>query len=1256
MTGIKNKSAVEKRKLTIMNKRIKKEESKKLYHAKMEHKYILNAGATYATEKNVVVNKKFLPTAIKEIHRNRNKEKRERKALGDMFKETFFDGSDLTYKDKDGITHIKYNEIKRKVHEVLDKEFNNIPTNLQLLTFVTIKYTVGDVNKEDEVKTDDELLQENKIAIRYFNSDIGTMHSRNIIDEYTILCCKQFEKEMENIKGPSNLTLHSIMKLSIKTSRQKQVFGKSYIELPDHIKNKKACVNIKNTDDKCFLWSLLAYKHYDEIKNKDKNKTYNYEQFVDEIIEPDNFTYPVHIQHISEFERLNNLKINVFVLDDENTVKLEYNNFQRNKDNTVNLLLIYDGDKSHYVWIKDLSRLASSKTCHTKKYICNTCFLCFNSDKNLFNHLKYCGLEKCNVELPKEGSTTKFKNFGKEFMHPFHVVADFESTLEKVDQNNEFGKYQKHVQNSYGLKYNCIHNEFSEDVKIFNSANPEEVNISFIEELERLAKNSYELLQQNKTNIIMTNEDKMNHSKCNCCNNCKKEVNQETKVKHHDHITGQFISTLCNDCNLLFTYETFLPVYIHNLKGYDSHLFVTSLFTYGYQAEKSDNISCIPNNEERYISFSKHIEVGQRKVKNKETKKWELKPIMFEIRFLDTFAFMSTSIESLANNLKANCKTTEELRLVFKNTSEEFTNDEQFLLMTEKGVYPYDYISTYDKLNETKLPPQNAFYSQLYKKKCSNEDYQQAKKVWSTFQCESILDYHNIYLKSDVLLLADIWENFRAVCYKNYGLDCEYYYTSPSLSWDAMLKITNIELELITDLDQYLFIERGIRGGISQISHRHATANNKYMSTYDETKTESSIVYLDANNLYGHAMCQYLPYKDFEWSEEVFNVEDIMNLDDEGEKGYLFSVDLHIPEHLHDHFNNYPPCAENISIKKDDLSKWQQQDYKESKIEKLCITLKDKIDYVVNYRYLKLVLSLGVELVKVNKVLKYSQKDFMKQYIMLNTNLRTISKNDFEKDFYKLMNNSVYGKTMENVRNRINFRLISTEDESLRVKNMKRFTIFNENLVGVHIQKTLVKLTKPIYLGMNILDDSKHLMYNFHYNFMLKKIKRENIDLLFTDTDSLCYTIRNQDIFQIMKENKELFDLSNYPKDHELYDATNAKVIGKFKNESVKQITEFIGLRSKLYSYVVDKDSHSHNRCKGVKRNVVENELTIKDYKHTLETRESKKVTQNNIRSYGHQLFTEIQEKIALSAKDDKVYICDDNIRTYSFGHYKISK
>ena len=178
-------------------------------------------------------------------------------------------------------------------------------------------------------------------------------------------------------------------------------------------------------------------------------------------------------------------------------------------------------------------------------------------------------------------------------------------------------------------------------------------------------------------------------------------------------------------------------------------------------------------------------------------------------------------------------------------------------------------------------------------------------------------------------------------------------------------------------------------------------------------------------------------------------------------------------------------------------------------------------------------------------------------------------------------------------------------------------------------------MNKSIYLGQNILDDSKVLMSDFHYNFMLKNIERKNIDLLFTDTDSLCYHVKNQDIFKIIKENKQFFDLSNYPKNHELYDGTNNKVIGKFKNESVKQIKEFVGLRSKLYSFIANGDDHKHNKCKGVKKYVVENELTIDDYKHTMNSRESKKVNQNGIRSYNHQIFTETQNKTALSACDD---------------------
>ena len=275
---------------------------------------------------------------------------------------------------------------------------------------------------------------------------------------------------------------------------------------------------------------------------------------------------------------------------------------------------------------------------------------------------------------------------------------------------------------------------------------------------------------------------------------------------------------------------------------------------------------------------------------------------------------------------------------------------------------------------------------------------------------------------------------------------------------------------------------------------------------------------------------------------------------------------------------------------------------------------------------------------------------------MLNTNLRTKAKNDFQKDFYKLMNNAVYGKTLEDVRNRINFRLISTEEEALRVKNLKRFTIFDNNLVGLHIQKTQVILNKPIYLGQCILDDSKVLMSDFHYNTVIKNAGRENVNLCFTDTDSFCYEFKRFDIFNFMKNNKEHFDLSDYPKDHELYCPDNKKVIGKFKNEtSEKIISEFIGLRPKLYSFRTN-DGKEKKTCKGVKRSVVKNEIKVDDYKHTLYSHENKEVIQNGIRSYTHEIYTETQKKVALSCFDDKIFINDDNISCISFGYKLISK
>lgn len=1272
-------------------------------------------------QKSVKITEKINKVAV---DRNREIKKYERKGLGNTFREMKIYAQDI-----DGLEGFNFqigadnNESNLIISNILSAQIRKDLINLQkinkrksLKSYITIKSELFKIENRKEV-----------YKSHFFNSEIRDIMSLNNIRSFVNDAIHKFYEDLTIAKDGSEWRFKKFIYFSIKSNIFNNALGKSYIPLPKAILDKKACINPKNLDDEmCFDYCLLIHKFYDEIKSKDKNELYHYKKRWDEIIRPENVTYPISTNMIEEYEKLNNLQINVFELidydetkDAKDCISYLYITNQFRKD-VVNIMLITDGENSHYVVVKNLSRLFASKTTHDKKFICPNCLVKFATQDRLNLHRSKETCKPTDIECIMPDTTNnimQFKNEQNSFKHPFHIIADFESTLLKqeiVDTTLSTQKYQKHVPNSFGLKFCSIHKDYEEDVKIVNNSDPELVCKQFIETLEMYAKKSYDLikLKSKPTDIIMSAKEEREHNYCKKCLNCSHVFDKENKldiimriykVRHHDHITGKFISTLCNKCNLKFQYKPFLPVYLHNLKGYDSHLFVNALNKYG-QIDDCE-ISCIPNNEEKYISFSKNIKVGT--YINAEGIE---KPVSFEIRFLDTIAFMNSSIDSLVNNLSKGKNDILALRMAFPNTSKHFTDDEQFKMMTTKGIYPYDYIDSYDRLNDLELPDQKEFYSRLYDSKCSDFDYEKARNVWKVFKCKTLLDYHNYYLKSDVLLLADVWESFRNVCYLNYGLDCTYYYTSPGLSFDAMLKHTKQKLELFTDQEMYEFCEKGIRGGLSQISTRHAVANNKYMSNYNATSNitteykvnkmdvnkkvkmmdgssklikdlilgdviidndnkaskimkieantigDSYIIYLDANNLYGWAMSQALPVGKFKWNTDEWNTEKILEIGVADPTGYLFEVDLHIPESLHDHFNNYVPCPENISIDKNDLNTWQQIDYKESKIEKLCTSFKDKVKYVVNYRYLQLVLKLGLELKAVHRVLEFEQKDFLKSYIQLNTNLRTKAtkaKNDFEKDFFKLMNNSVFGKTMENVRCRINFRLISTEEESLRVKNLKRFTLFSENLVGVHIQKTKIGLNKPVYLGQTILDDSKFLMYDFHYNFMLQKIPRSDIDLLFTDTDSLCYHIRKHDIFQIMKENKEHFDLSEYPEDSEFYDPTNTKVIGKFKNESIQQITEFIGLRAKLYAYSVDQSNKKNIKCKGVKTSVAKRDLNVDMYRSVLYNRDKVNVTQNGIRSYGHQIYTESVNKTALSGNDDKVFICDDNVGTYNFGHYK---
>ena len=406
-------------------------------------------------------------------------------------------------------------------------------------------------------------------------------------------------------------------------------------------------------------------------------------------------------------------------------------------------------------------------------------------------------------------------------------------------------------------------------------------------------------------------------------------------------------------------------------------------------------------------------------------------------------------------------------------------------------------------------------------------------------------------------------------------------------------------------------------------------------------------MYLDANNLYGCAMSEMLPTHGFKWltDKEINNLYNNQIMQVWEKTPCILEVDLQYPKELHDLHNDYPLCPERVKCDKG--------------VEKLIPNLQDKNNYVIHYKNLMQCLKLGMKLKKIHRGIKFIEFAWLKSYIDMNTNLRTQAKNNFEKDFYKLMNNSVFGKTMENIRNRVNVKLVNTKEKLKKLvakPNYRSCKIFNENLVSVHMKKTSLTMDKPVYLGMCILDLSKIIMFDFHYDYIKPKYGN-NAKLLFTDTDSLFYEIQTEDFYKdIAGDVKNRFDTSDYPENHPsgIPTGINKKVLGMMKDEAAgKNIKEYVGLRSKLYSFIME-DGEENKRCKGVKKQVVENSITHEDYKTCLKTGKEKLARQDIIRSYSHEMYTEEVNKVALSAEDDKRYILKDGMHTLAWGHYKI--
>ena len=479
-----------------------------------------------------------------------------------------------------------------------------------------------------------------------------------------------------------------MVNLEIHTAEFNPMNGSSYIPLPDWITNKKAIVNIQNKDEKCFLWCILRYLHPVDEKDNRITDLKKYENSLN----TEGINFPMKLKHISKFEKLNPSLpgINVFSINDNKTF---YPLRMAEKDclNTIDLFFYEQDGVSHYSLIKRFTRLVKSQITSSKNvsfYICKKCFTHFTRYELLQKHVSHCSSnETVSVRMPPRNTMLCFNNYHKQLPIPFVVYADFEcftkpmNTCSPNPEKPYTYNYQKHEPSGFCFYIKGIVPGITFEPIIYTKTkDSDDISKIFVSKLAKVTNKIYYDFYRRPIPLKLTLAEQISFDKAETCHICKKELLTD---KVRDHFTGQYREAAHNSCNLQCRKPMILPVIFHNLQGYDAHLFIKQLSTI------LGELNCIPSTEEKYISFSKKIKVDE----YKSRRTGEMISLYFEIRFIDSFKFLQTSLANLVGNLQPDD---------FHNTKEIFRENVE--LLTRKGVYPYDYVSSIEKLSETQLP------------------------------------------------------------------------------------------------------------------------------------------------------------------------------------------------------------------------------------------------------------------------------------------------------------------------------------------------------------------------------------------------------------------------------------------------------------------------------------------------------------------------------------------------------------------------
>ena len=543
-------------------------------------------------------------------------------------------------------------------------------------------------------------------------------------------------------------------------------------------------------------------------------------------------------------------------------------------------------------------------------------------------------------------------------------------------------------------------------------------------------------------------------------------VNINEKARHYCKMIGKYLGAAHQSCidyiNKVILHK-FIPVLYHNFSKYDNHMFFNELIN--SKVEKK-NLSVIPRTNEEYLSVNYSC-----------------------IKFLDSMRFLTASLEKLTESLNDND---------YIHLKKHFPN--HWMLLKNKLAYPYEFYKTledYEKpIEELLNAGQEAYFKKSKNKIPDQDEIDRTNEIIKLFNIKNGRELTELYCKADVILLADIFEKFFVVSKTEFGINPLYHISLPGTTWSNGLKYTKIELELIKNVDLFQMFENGIRGGISGI----------FGDRYCESDNNTVIEHIDMNNLYGFAMLQYLPTGNFQIYENNSITESlinkVLNTHDCSNTGYVLIIDLTYPNNIKYKTKNFPLCSENKTINPDNYTEYMKEHEPKPHrpTSKLICDQTDKEYYIVHYRNLKFYIGMGVIIKKVHRIVSFDQSPWLAKYIDYNTDKRAQAGSDFMKDYHKNLICSFFGKTMEDVRNRIKVEFVKNTNERKILRFQSRL-----DFDGIHksyqdydsytFKSNVVKMEKPIYLGFCILELSKLIMYETYYDKLQKYFGIDGIQI-----------------------------------------------------------------------------------------------------------------------------------------------------------------